>query len=86
MSLYNDLMDNNEELGKVKESRVQIYDYDCTYREKYDSIVERVQNLEKENIEWSSELTDHTKERDKLKESVDVQTQLSEAYKLVNEL
>lgn len=73
IALSTDLMEKIEELERIKESKVQEFDHQCTYRDK-------AEFLENENIELSNDLTGQIEENDKLKETVEELKKKIESY------
>ncbi|KAJ8676006.1 hypothetical protein QAD02_011792 [Eretmocerus hayati] len=80
IELSTNLMDKIEELERIKESQIILYDHQCVYKENCESLSEKIHCLEKENVDLSNNLTEQLEECDKLHETVNVLKQQLEAH------
>jgi chromosome segregation ATPase len=72
IELSTNLMDKIEELEKVKESKVQLYDHHCSFKETSEILVQKLEYLEMKNNESSRDLIQSKEECDELKKTLDV--------------
>ncbi|XP_014298603.1 kinesin-related protein 4 isoform X2 [Microplitis demolitor] len=71
LELTNDLTDRLEELSRIQEMKALEFDHECKYRDQFSYYIQRLEILEKENIDLSNKYMELIDEYETVKDTYD---------------